>query len=272
MLSRSHTSAARAALLIIHAVSATTEVLPAPPAVAFEGKSFYAPAAEAEAPEVLAGGGLRLPGLGVVGSSFAGRAFGASAPAAGDEWQIAVDAPSQGVYVVSGNSSALGFEVRRTYTFGVAADAGADSWNPRPFARVAVEDRVSPRGGDGLLGLRVNHTLQLDPDAAAKVSDALLFGAFNGDARTALETSAARGTNGNPSVLLSLDDGRATGFMAFDSVLRAHAVLGRGIAKDSMYLSDPTLALARDDGSYVRRADLPLMNRGDAAAATWIFR
>ena len=30
-------------------------------------------------------------------------------------------------------------------------------------------------------------------------------------------------------------------------------------------------ALAAHDYTYVRRADISLMNRGDAAAATWIF-
>ena len=137
-------------------------------------------------------------------------------------------------------------QVHRTYTFGAAAAPAAGGWDPRPFARVAVEDAYVVRGARGgggagvgrleggvvpaaaagaLLGVRVNHTAVLSAAACSLVSDALLPGAFNGEARSALATHPTRGTNGNPSALLTLADGRAVALMAFDSVLRAHAVL-----------------------------------------------
>ena len=165
-------------------------------------------------------------------------------------------------------------QVHRTYTFGAAAAPAAGGWDPRPFARVAVEDAYVVRGARGgggagvgrleggvvpaaaagaLLGVRVNHTAVLSAAAAALVSDALLPGAFNGEARSALATHPTRGTNGNPSALLTLADGRAVALMAFDSVLRAHAVLSRGPRGEAASLADPVLALARGDSSYVSR-------------------
>ena len=42
-------------------------------------------------PTLLPGGGLALPNLGSVVSTFSGRAFGADAPAVGSEWQVEVN-------------------------------------------------------------------------------------------------------------------------------------------------------------------------------------
>ena len=207
-------------------------------------------------PSVMAGGGLMLPdGLGVVTSNFSGRPFGATPPSAASEWQVKVVNST----TVVGTSSELQLTVQRLYRFD--RTASAFEW------RVTIEDTFLPTARDtflptavrtggkdeALLGIYVNNSAVLSVASAQLVSDALIPGAFHGDARTATSTNLDRGTNGNPSSLLTLSDGRAVGLMPLDSVYRAHAFVTRGASRISA--SDPFLALSRNTTrpSYMAR-------------------
>jgi hypothetical protein len=193
-------------------------------------------------PTMLAGGGLALPnGLGTFVSSFSGRAFGATAPGPGSEWKIERLSDTS----IVGTSARLQLSVRRTYSFHRLGDDEAFC------VRVNVDDEFHPLGGDagGLLGIVVNNSAVLSASSTKRVSDALIPGAFYGEARNATSTNINRGTNGNPSSLLTLDDGQAVGLMPLDTVYKAHAYVTRSADRSRISAVDPFLTLARQSAS-----------------------
>lgn len=196
-------------------------------------------------PHVAPGGGLVLPGLGSVATTFSGpaRGFGVAPPSPpGGEWDVVV----RGTTVV-GISRDLNITVRRTYTLPPPANAGR-------FSRVLVTDEFSvgcrdtPCSGSPV-GIFINTTLLTD-ESSGRV--AMIPGAFYGQWRTDLETNLVRGTNGNPSVLVSLRNGAAAvGLMPFDDALRAHAYITRSPGGGRVSVTDPYLALPPGDHTYV---------------------
>ena len=74
-------------------------------------------------------------------------------------------------------------------------------------------------------------------------------------------------------------DGRGLGVFAKSAIKNGTFVVdyaGDVIASEALLErhpdAEPEYAFRVDDLLYLRRADLPPTNRGDAAAATWIFR
>jgi hypothetical protein len=161
--------------------------------------------------EVGAGGGASLHGFANLSSTFAGLhslAVDQALPTDQQQngWSSLIVDRSSVPGVVSVHAVAAEFTLERRY---IAAGS-----------RVLINDTFVCTAATQKCALYTNHTITLAKDTTVRLN-----GGFDAPQLGECQTNLVRGTNGNPSVLVSRETGGGLGVMPLDDVFRAHGFM-----------------------------------------------